>query len=528
MPWITTVDTMLSESQSMNNAQLVANHFIATGWTPNAIAALCGNMRHESSINPNIWEFGYNHSWDRGYGLVQWTPASKYINWAQGQGLEWEAGDSQLARIDYEQKEGIQWIQTSSYPLSFNEFTKSTDDVRYLTRAFTWNYERPNAQAGQDSTPAREAFAVKCLEELDWSGSNVPPGDGTIPTEPPEEKKNVEPLPSTSPTPSPGDSEPTPTPTPETGGDPSTGWKYPPPTDKKYYGGKNMGRKRKMQSWESDISNVGTYDMYFNRLRDYALAMFEWSGLPDEVNTRFLELKMFEDGQVVFYNDPDYGYMAMPVMIGGQINHYGDPTTYEAVSFNYKRSLTPDEAVIIYNNYSRTSLIPVIRAYAYRLYQVEKTMDVNINAQKTPILLLADESQRMTLLQTYMNYEGNEPFIFGNKSGFDKESIQAIETQAPFVSDKLMEYKHNLWNEAMTFLGVGNAKQDKKERLVSDEVSANDEQIQSTRFHMLQARQDACKKINDMFGLNVSVDFKLNLAQQQDEEGQDNEKPEDR
>jgi hypothetical protein len=178
MGWITTEDTWLTEQESLNNAQLVANHFIATGWTPNAISALCGNMRHESSINPNIWEFGYNHSLDRGYGLVQWTPASKYIDWANANGLDYALGDSQLSRIDYEQQNGIQWISTSSFPLSFNEFTKSTQSVSYLTEAFMDDYERPNYTAGQQSLQGRIDFANLCLTSLDWSGSGYTPPDG--------------------------------------------------------------------------------------------------------------------------------------------------------------------------------------------------------------------------------------------------------------------------------------------------------------------------------------------------------------
>lgn len=272
-----------------------------------------------------------------------------------------------------------------------------------------------------------------------------------------------------------------------------------------------MSKRKKQQSWESDISNAGTYQMWYGRLQEYALSMFEWTGLPEEINKRFLELKMYEEGRIVFHKDPDYGFIVSPVMYGGAVNYYNEPTEYNAVAIGYNRRLTPDEGVIVWNNYSRTPMIPTIRAYAYRLYQVEKTMDVNINAQKTPVLLLADEAQRLTLLNTYMQYEGNEPFIFGNKSGFDKDSIQVLTTAAPFVSDKLLTYKHSLWNEAMTFLGVGNAKQDKKERLVEAEVAANDEQIMASRYSMLQARQEACEQINKMFGLNVTVDFKLNL-----------------
>jgi hypothetical protein len=175
MEWITTEDTWLSEAESLNNAQLVANHFLATGWTPQAISALCGNMAHESSINPNIWEFGYGHSLDRGYGLVQWTPASKYIDWANASGLDYTLGDSQLDRIDYEQQNGIQWISTSTFPFSFNEFTKSAQSTDYLTEAFMKDYERPNATAGAQSLPGRQSFAAQCLSTLDWSGTYTPP-----------------------------------------------------------------------------------------------------------------------------------------------------------------------------------------------------------------------------------------------------------------------------------------------------------------------------------------------------------------
>jgi hypothetical protein len=267
----------------------------------------------------------------------------------------------------------------------------------------------------------------------------------------------------------------------------------------------------------AQIQNDETYLMYYNRLRDYALSLFEWSGLPESINERFLEIKMLEEGRVVFFEDNNLGYLALPVMYGQMLNVYQEPTVYHAVTTGYNKELTPDSAVIIWNNLSRTSFLNTIRNYALRLYQVERTMDVNINSQKTPVLILAEESQRLTLKNAYKQYDGNEPFIFGNKSGFDLDAFQVLKTDAPFVTDKLMTYKHNLWNEAMTFLGIGNAKQDKKERLVSEEVKSNDEQIFSSREVMLIARRQACEQINKMFGLNVSVDFKLNKEKEEQE-----------
>jgi Phage Connector (GP10) len=260
---------------------------------------------------------------------------------------------------------------------------------------------------------------------------------------------------------------------------------------------------------ESAIYNNETYLMYYNRLRDYALNMYKWEGLPDSINERFLEILMYRDGKAIFFKDPQMSYMALGGSIGSPINVYEEPTEIRAISINYQRLLTPDECVIIWSNYSRTSLDPIIRAYARRLYAVERAMDININSTKTPILILADESQRLTLKNAYDQFEHNEPFIFGNRQGFDKEAFQVLKTDAPMVLDKLWEYKHNLFNEVFSFLGVGNGNQQKKERLVSAEVSSNDEQIEGSRYIWLNARQEACKRINELFGLNVSVKFKL-------------------
>jgi hypothetical protein len=282
-----------------------------------------------------------------------------------------------------------------------------------------------------------------------------------------------------------------------------------------------MSKKR---TYEAEQWNAATYQMYYNRLKDYALSMFEWNGLPDTVSERFLEIVMYRDGRTVFFKDPTLGFMTLPVTIGSSINAYEDPTKYIAYSVNYnQRELDPNEAVVIYNNYSRTAMRPIIEQFARRLAHVERAMDVNIQATKTPVLLLADESQRLTMLNAYQQYNGNEPFIFGNKTGFDKDAFRVLKTDAPLYVDKLMQYRHDLWNSAMTFLGIGNAKQDKRERLVSDEVAANDEQIQSSRFVWLQSRQDACKQINEMFGLNVSCDFKLNAAAENEIEDLPNE-----
>jgi hypothetical protein len=182
MPWISEYQRWLTEDESLQNAQMVVNKFVNTDWTKESLSAMLGNMRHESSINPNMYEYGYAWEDDRGFGLVQWTPRSKYWDWATAQGLDPYLGDSQLDRITYEVENNIQYYSTSSYPESFAEFRANAfgKTVEYLTECFTWNYERPNAQAGQDSMPGRKAFALRCYNELDFTGT----GDGGGGTDP--------------------------------------------------------------------------------------------------------------------------------------------------------------------------------------------------------------------------------------------------------------------------------------------------------------------------------------------------------
>lgn len=168
----------MTEAQSLHNAQLVANHF-AGRWTSQAISAMLGNMRVESSVNPNMYEFGYDWEEDRGFGLVQWTPRSKYWDWAVNNNLPPREGESQLARIDYEVENDIQWIPLAEYDnMTFEQFTLSTQHVEYLTEVFTWSYERPRRDAGEQTMHTRKAFAVLCFQELDFDGDTPgTPGD---------------------------------------------------------------------------------------------------------------------------------------------------------------------------------------------------------------------------------------------------------------------------------------------------------------------------------------------------------------
>lgn len=138
--------------------------------------------------------------------------------------------------------------------------------------------------------------------------------------------------------------------------------------------------------------------------------------------------------------------------------------------------------------------------FALRLYEAEQTAMVNIKAQKTPVLLLMDEKQRLTMENLYSQYEGNRPVIFGDKNSLGENVIKAINTQAPFIADKIIDYKKEIWNEALTFLGINNIMVDKKERLITDEANSNNELINLNLQSYLAPRQEACRQFNEKFG----------------------------
>lgn len=270
--------------------------------------------------------------------------------------------------------------------------------------------------------------------------------------------------------------------------------------------------KSAKKRWQSAELNNKTYIDYYNRLMELALNVFEWENLPPSVDERFLELTLYEMGYCLYFNDEIIGNLALTCTIGGRLDVYRIPVMRRAYAVNgYNKMCSAKDSVLIYNNYLHTPTQLTIELFARRLYEIERAIDVNVKAQKTPTLILSSEQQRLSMRNLYMQYDGNEPFIFGDKN-MDIEGIKSLKTDAPFVADKLENLKHQIWNEALTFCGIENSNQDKKERLVSDEVGSNYGNIEAQRNVMLNARKQAVKKINSMFGTNIDVHFRSNLA----------------
>lgn len=259
--------------------------------------------------------------------------------------------------------------------------------------------------------------------------------------------------------------------------------------------------------WESAKYNNATFRNYFDRLTELSISMFKWTGLPPTIDERFLELSLFGDGKAVFFQDDVLGYLALRCMTGGLWSVYNVPTDRTAYASNgYQMRLDPDNSVLIYNNMIRTNSTLMVELYARRLWDLDRTIDINAKAQKTPVIIKCNENQRLTLKNLYMKYEGNEPFIFGDKS-VDLDDFGVLSTQAPYVADKIYELKSQIWNEALTYLGISNLSIQKKERLITDEVIRNQGGTMASRRSRLNARRKACEEINAMFGLDIWVEY---------------------
>lgn len=273
-----------------------------------------------------------------------------------------------------------------------------------------------------------------------------------------------------------------------------------------------MGKKKKVGFIDLGrpvITKQLIADDYFARFCELSMNMFEWTGLPNTIDVRFLELTLNQIGVAGFFFDEVMKiYLALTVMYGGPLNVYNVPMLATAYATNgYQKKLTAADAVLIFNNYLRRPTFPTLSWYAETMAEIEMAIRVNVKAQKTPVIIQTTESQLLTMKNLFKQVDEGEPFIFGDKQ-IDLTGAKALKTDAPFVADKLEMMKAWYWNEVLTFLGIENSNTQKGERLITDEVKSSLGNTMANRYARLNMRQQACEQINDMFGLNVWVEYK--------------------
>lgn len=276
-----------------------------------------------------------------------------------------------------------------------------------------------------------------------------------------------------------------------------------------------------LKKWlAADAFNKLTYNFYYDRLLEMSLARYEWLNLPDSVDARFLELTLFKNGRALFFEDDVLGMLALPVIINGPFNVYKIPIrrraftpgvssvneTDKSTAATYQAERTNKDSVICYNNMLHSPSLNMCRMFARRLADIDRTIDVNISAQKTPVLIESDSNTLLSLKNAYKQYEGNFPVIFGKKGIAD--NVKVLMTGAPLVAPALQQLKQTIWNDAMEALGIANHGADKKERVNILEIQANQGGTIASRYSGLIAREQACDAVNRMFGTSISVRYR--------------------
>lgn len=270
-----------------------------------------------------------------------------------------------------------------------------------------------------------------------------------------------------------------------------------------------MGRKRKTFFGQSAVMNSIVYQYYIRRLTELAVSSFKYTNMPDTVDIAYMERQLFFQGSAIFFRDDVTGdYLCLKNTFSGDFNVTGIPNKRVAMGENgYNNPLDTTNSIIIYNNMLRTNSFPDMEMFAMRLSNIDRSIDVNVNAQKTPVMVLSNEQQRLTMLNLFKEVDGNSPVIFGDKN-LDLNAIKGLNIGAPFVADKLYNLKSQIWNEALTYLGISNTNIQKKERMVSDEVNRNQGGTIASRYSRLESRRFAFKQINEMYGLDIEVNYR--------------------
>lgn len=262
-----------------------------------------------------------------------------------------------------------------------------------------------------------------------------------------------------------------------------------------------MARKR---ATLTDLLNDLTARVIYDKFRLLACSAFEWGGLPDGIEERYIERLLFDNGRAVFFRDPKMSYMALEVSDLGRYNVYGEPVEYLATGVGYQRHMKASDCVIIRNNQMQQATRDFVLFYVNKLQEAERTMDTNVKTCKTPYVFVCDDKDVLTFKQIFKKIDGNEPAIYADK-GLNLDAIDVLKTEAKFIGNELMDYKKSVENELLTFLGFNNLAVDKKERVNVSEANSNNEMTRSFAELQLIMREQACKEINKKYSLSLTV-----------------------
>lgn len=262
------------------------------------------------------------------------------------------------------------------------------------------------------------------------------------------------------------------------------------------------------------------FRLLFNRYKNLALNMFEWEGLPNDLKSRHIEKYLFEYGRAIMYKH-DGGFIILGATSDGNLNIMEEPLGYIANGYGYTEHRDLKKSCVCWNNDIAEPTFNYVYQYAEDMCEVKRSINANIKQQKFPYLITTNKNNELSMKKLYEKIQNGEPVIYGSKE-IDLNTIQVMQTNTPYVVDKLNQYRYELEREILTFFGLNN-NFEKKERLLTDEVNSNNDYVSSNIDLMLKTREEFCIEVNNMFGLNISVckKYDLQINNGGDEEWQD-------
>lgn len=246
---------------------------------------------------------------------------------------------------------------------------------------------------------------------------------------------------------------------------------------------------------------INRVDMYVQLLTELCLSRFTWNGLPPSIDQRFLEMTLLNNGiALFFFNKVQMRFMATMCTYGGKINVYFNPTRFTPYGngFSYK-TLNSHECVPIWDNLTRGSILDTISIYANRLAMLDRALDVNLDNLSIPLIISCDEKSKLSVENILRQRGEGLAAIFTYDSMDAGSLIQTFPNVTPFVADKILAAKSQIWNEAMAFCGIQTNDVEKRERVQEAEVERAQERTNIFRLGYLKARQQAADQINAMW-----------------------------
>ena len=255
----------------------------------------------------------------------------------------------------------------------------------------------------------------------------------------------------------------------------------------------------------AQISSDKTYQMYLRQFLNLAENVFVFENLPEMIDESYLNKSLTRKGSIAFFKDEELGVLALPYTILGKLDVYNRPTNIKVQGLNgYTNTLSRDNFVIMYDNNARYPLVLDIYQLAMRMSLAVRINDVNLFQQKTPRVWTTTKEQELSLKKALNEIDSLSEDVVTLDSLLIN-NVNSILTPAPYLVDKVDLHIKEILAELYRLVGISNLQEQKKERVISDEISVSQGGTIASRFSRFAPIKKAIEQIKSKFGLNISV-----------------------